>query len=248
MQHCELLSSASAALSGDLNGADFSVPVATCPGWDLKQLVLHMGTSQRWVAAMIRDGRGEPLKPADLDSELPASDEDLGRWYAGSARALLAALSETKPDAYAWSWRTDQQRVSFWARRMLFETVVHGADARLVLGMQPAVEAGVAADGIDELLESLPYLRAVRPAIADLRGQGESLHFHCTDAEGEWMVRLEPAGLAWEHGHGKGDVAVRGAAGDLLLLLYGRYDPSDSRFQCFGDRALLQRWLEHSKV
>ncbi|MEV6786799.1 hypothetical protein AB0M96_31185, partial [Streptomyces sp. NPDC051098] len=36
---------------------------------------------------------------------------------------------------------------------------------------------------------------------------------------------------------------VQGPAGDLLLLLYGRYRPDDPRFEVSGDRATLDAWL-----
>ena len=62
------------------------------------------------------------------------------------------------------------------------------------------------------------------------------------------MVTLTDAGFTWGHGHGKGDVAARGAAGDLLLLVYGRLQADDERFQRFGDTALLDRWLRLSAI
>jgi hypothetical protein len=43
-----------------------------------------------------------------------------------------------------------------------------------------------------------------------------------------------------EHAHAKGDVAVRGTASDLLLLLWNR--AGSDRFQVFGDAGLLDRW------
>ena len=53
-------------------------------------------------------------------------------------------------------------------------------------------------------------------------GNGETLHFHRTDGDGEWLVRLTPDGPEVERAHAKGDVAVRGSASDLLLARAGR--------------------------
>jgi predicted lipid carrier protein YhbT len=57
---------------------------------------------------------------------------------------------------------------------------------------------------------------------------------------GEWLVTLGPTGVTVEHAHAKGDVAVRGTASDLLLLLWNR--AGADRFQVFGDTSLLDRW------
>jgi hypothetical protein len=36
-----------------LRGADWSVPVPTCPGWTLLQLLRHVGRGDRWAAQII---------------------------------------------------------------------------------------------------------------------------------------------------------------------------------------------------
>ena len=146
-----------------------------------------------------------------------------------------------------WAWGADQH-ARFWARRMLHETTIHHADALLALGREPAIEAAQAVDGVGEFLENLPHAAYFAPNVKELKGSGESLHFHCTDTEGEWLIRLQPDGFSWEHGHGKGSVAVRGSASDLLLLVYGRLEPDPERFQVFGEEGVLARWLEHAHI
>ena len=76
------------------------------------------------------------------------------------------------------------------------------------------------------------------------------LHVHVTGeaaaaegVTGEWMIRPGAADVAVEPGHGKGDVAVRGAAGDLLLLLMRRVSPGDPGIEVMGDAALLDALL-----
>jgi predicted lipid carrier protein YhbT len=73
-------------------------------------------------------------------------------------------------------------------------------------------------------------------------GRGQAVHLHATDAEGEWLVRLLPAGVEVGRGHAKGDAAARGPASDLLLFLWGRA-PAD-RLEQAGDPALLPRVRE----
>jgi hypothetical protein len=101
-----------------------------------------------------------------------------------------------------------------------------------------ALDPEMAVDGVDELLELFaPRLPAERFAGTE----PVSIHLHATDTEGEWLVRLGPDGVTYEHGHAKGDVAVRGPAADLLLWSWNRA-PVDERFEVFGDRAPLATW------
>ena len=101
---------------------------------------------------------------------------------------------------------------------------MHRADAAIALGADFAVPAERAADGLSEWLGLLASRAPEpgRPPLAD----GATLHLHATDdglgAAGEWLVRGEGGGVAWEHGHGKGAVAVRGRAADLLLAIVRR--------------------------
>ena len=57
----------------------------------------------------------------------------------------------------------------------------------------------------------------------NIAGDGVTIHLHATDAPGEWMIERTPDGFTYAHGHGKGDVALRGpisdlTAGNLLAL------------------------------
>jgi len=82
--------------------------------------------------------------------------------------------------------------------------------------------------------------------------ESKTMHLHATDVaesaagEGEWLVTLGPEGLTVDHKHAKGDVAVRGTASDLLLLLWNRV--SADRCEVFGDAALLEQWRAAVKV
>src|SRR6476661_6090733 len=123
---------------------------------------------------------------------------------------------------------------TFWARRRAHETAVHLADAQLAAGRDVDLAPEAAADGVDEWLGLVAASTAGTPDPAraqDLRGDGQSLHFHATDPglsdTGEWLVTRTPSGVTVTRGHGKADVAVRGPAARQLLVLTRRLPPSD---------------------
>ncbi len=115
-------------------------------------------------------------------------------------------------------------------------------DAQRAVGEPEPIDAGLAVDGIDEVLWMIP----IRPVGKKPTGSGETVHFHCTDREGEWLARLTPAGVEVERGHAKADVAARGPASDLLLLLWGRVEPD--ALDVVGDRAMLARFQDDVRV
>ena len=39
-----------------MEGADMTLPVPTCPGWNVGQLVRHLGGGQRWAETIVRTG------------------------------------------------------------------------------------------------------------------------------------------------------------------------------------------------
>ena len=75
--------------------------------------------------------------------------------------------------------------------------------------------------------------------------EGKVVHFHATDegVDGEWLIRGVPGGVTVAAGHGKGDMALRGPASAVLLVLLRRLAPDDPAVEVIGDRALLDGWL-----
>lgn len=75
-------------------------------------------------------------------------------------------------------------------------------------------------------------------------GAGDLVHLHCTDAHGEWMIRsdADTGRLAITNEHGKGTIAIRGTASDLLALVQGSVSLASSgdRFEVFGSMDLGQ--------
>jgi len=225
-------------------GADLARDVPTCPGWNVAQLLRHLGGGLRWAEEIVRTRADGP--PDDTHFRQVAADPDpgLGRWVAEGGRALATTLRTAGPDARVWSFVSGGTR--FWARRFAHETLIHRADATLALGADFTVEPDVALDALDEwmTLGTLPHVLEAHPEQRELLGAGRTIHLHATDAGpgAEWLVDLTGDTIAWRPTHEKAAVAVRGPLVDLLLLVYGRR-PLGRGTEVFGDRDLLDFWL-----
>jgi uncharacterized protein (TIGR03083 family) len=245
-EYCDRISAEIARMASITEGAAPTSPVSGCPGWDVAKLVKHTGIVHRWAATAVATRATAPIAHNALDVGLPADPAQYPQWLAAGAALLVTALRDAGPAAVVWSW-ADGAGSDWWARRMLHETTVHRVDAEVALGVEPSVDARVAADGIDEFLATAPH--ASRPAkrLRELPA-GKSIHLHATDdglgEAGEWLVSLGDGEYAWSHGHAKGSLAVRGPAAALLLLAYGRIRPDDDRLTLFGDQAVIVRWQE----
>lgn len=220
---------------------DLSIPVPTCPGWTLAELITHVGQTHRWAAHVLRERVQEPIWSRQVPSGLAEGQSGDAAWLTSGAADLLETLRVTDPAMPVWTWGPDK-RASWWPRRMLFELVVHRADAELALGLDPEIPAGTAIDGIEEFLHNLPHARWVTRTLARLDAEGATIHLHASDTDGEWTITQGPAGkITWSRGHAKGSAAVQGPVSDLLLLLYGRRSPD--ALTVYGDNDFLTRWL-----
>ena len=69
-----------------------------------------------------------------------------------------------------------------------------------------------------------------------------SLHVHCTDTHGEWLVAADPE-YTMIRAHQKGDAALRGPAEAILLRLWGRESAMADQLSPVGDEQVLADWL-----
>ncbi|MFD8734151.1 maleylpyruvate isomerase family mycothiol-dependent enzyme [Streptomyces sp. NPDC059618] len=231
-----------------LENADPATPVPGCPGWTLADLVTHTGSVQRWFSALLHARVQEPPRTRDVDLRLPDGWDGRADWLAASATVAAEAFAATDPDLPMWAWGVDQH-ARFWARRMLFETLVHRIDAETALGLRPTVDRSLAADGVDEFLVNLPFAGSFAPGVAHLRGPDRTVRFLATDGDGDWLVRLRPDGFGLDASGaaaGSADATVRGTAADLLLLVYGRISRDAGAIACDGDEELLTLWFANS--
>jgi uncharacterized protein (TIGR03083 family) len=242
-EHIEALQREGDLLATTVAGMDPDTPIPTCPDWVMRDLVRHVGSVHRWAAAHVAQRRAEPIDAVDaVVGELPGDDR-LVDWFREGHAALVATLQGAEPDVACWTFLPAPSPLAFWARRQAHETGIHRVDAESPGGSITAFRPAAAVDGIDELLFGFASRRGGRLRADPAR----TLHLHCTDVEGEWLVRIGPEGGAEvSREHAKGDCAVRGSASDLYLLVWNRRGRDG--LQVFGDDAILDLWRESLRV
>jgi uncharacterized protein (TIGR03083 family) len=233
---------------------DLERPVPTCPGWTFRQLATHLGRGHRWAAQIVATRATMPISMREVaGGKLPPDPAQHASWLNAAADQVIEAVTAAGSDL-VWTL-AGIGPASFWARRRAHEAAVHLADAQLAAGLDVDLAPESAADGVDEWLARIAAGAGgtADPAGAqasDLRGNGQSLHFHATDpglsGAGEWLVTRTPSGLTVARGHGKADVAVRGPAASLLLILTRRLPPSSPAIEIHGEQELLTHWLQHT--
>ena len=237
--HIDAIERESAAFVAAAAATSGEARVPSCPDWDVDELLRHVGTVQRWAAGMVERRATEPEWRGELDA--PTDRDALLDWSRAGSAELVEVLRATPPDAELWTF-PGMGHARFWSRRQAHEIALHRVDAQLAGGTPEAIDSDLACDGIDEFFEVIAPFRLRERLVGD----GESLHFHRTDGDGEWLVRLTPEGPEIERAHAKGDVAVRGGASDLLLVLRNR--AGLDAVEVFGDEALLARWHELAAI
>jgi uncharacterized protein (TIGR03083 family) len=205
-----------------LPAAGLDAPVTACPGWDVAKVIRHTGRIHRWATGHVAGAE------APSGGERPPEGEALLAWYAESLDLLVAELDRHDPSEPVSTFAGPGD-VAFWLRRQAHEIAVHRWDAEdaVTPGGATPFDPALAADGIDE------WLHLFVPRFIVDKGDGvpadlvgATLHIHCTDelepGTGEWLLRLTADGVEVERAHAKGDAALRGPAGDLLLAVWHR--------------------------
>lgn len=232
-EHIDAVESAAAAFADALRGAPTGAAVPSCPDWSLLELTRHVWDLTGFWTHVLCEGTGRPKTPFGA---MPDADGDeLARGYTDLSGHLVAELRAASADTPVWTWAPGHEHAGFAARRMAHEIAIHRYDAQLAVGAPQPIPAGLAADGIDEVM----FIVQVQDPSAGC-GDGETLHLHGTDRGDEWTVALTPAGLRVERAHGKADMALRGAVSDLELVLYNR--PTVAPTERFGDEGVLKAW------
>jgi uncharacterized protein (TIGR03083 family) len=223
----------------------FDVLVPTCPGWNVRDLTVHLGGAHRWAHAVVsrRATSGRDVAMTIGEESAPAGDDALVGWLSAGLDDLVAAVRETPPDTDFWRFMRDAPNsVTFWARRQAHETAIHRVDADIAAGVaSPAFPAGVAADGLDELLVGFGG-RMRNPIEPERR-----LFVDAVDAGRRWIVELGASGVSARAAASSDpapdvDVTLAGSADGLYRLLWNRADAAGAGIAVSGDEAALTEW------
>lgn len=208
-----------------------SASVPGCPGWTIGDLLYHLYEVQYLWHRVSAEGRSSfeglsmPTRP---------SDEQLVPVLRGEHVSYTAWLRANDPSSEHWTW-TGVRDFAWLVRRMAHETAMHRVDADQARGQATAVESSLASDGVDEFLTVFRNAANGEP--------GGSVHVHCTDVDGEWTISADGE---VRREHAKGDCAIRGAASDLLLVLWRRAPLSTC--EVIGDAEVAARFIAGSSL
>jgi len=214
--------------------------IESCPGWDVGDLLYHLAEVHYFWRTIVETRAETPKGVTPLSR--PETEDELLALYSDGLEQLVTVLRETDPSTPVWTWAA-QKDVAFIIRRQAQETAVHRWDADLAAkgrGPRPVLEPDLASDGIDEFLEHMVNNSA------DGATLGGTVHIHCTDVSGEWLVTPTPDGLVTTPEHAKGDAAIRGTASDLNLVMWRRTPLS--AVEVIGDRAVAEQLVAYASL
>ncbi|MBM3827158.1 MAG: maleylpyruvate isomerase family mycothiol-dependent enzyme [Actinobacteria bacterium] len=207
--------------------------VPDCPGWSGRDVIVHLGRVYASVTAIVDARATGPLDPGQAANAPEKSA--VFDWIDERCDAMLTALSNIAPDEKVWTW-SDDHTGRFYRRRMVHETAVHVCDLQRAIAITTTMDRAMACDGIDEAYGVIlpPGMRRKARAFPP-----STLHLHCTDGPGEWMIIPDGDALDVRHEHSKGDVAWRGSAVALMLAAWGR---RHTGVVAFGDPRASEEW------
>jgi uncharacterized protein (TIGR03083 family) len=204
--------------------------IPACGGWDVGELLRHLGVVQRTVTGWIEAGRRPRSTPSG-----PA-DGDVRAWFALGWRRLQETL-DIPPQTPAASWCPWDDTIGFWRRRQAHEHLVHAVDVAQALGVPaPDVPDLLALDGVDEALR----LWLGTQLGTDVGGRGDVVRL--VAGERHWTVGLHAHLVEVHDLPTEPDALVRAAPDVLYRWLWGRGRDDDVDVE--GDRRPVEELRE----
>ena len=215
--------------------ADLTSPVPNLGRWKMRDVLAHLGGVHEWATRIVtnRSMDGPGFRKSKLDG-----DELIG-WYAAAAAGLVEVLSAIDPAEPCPNFSPGSDRtVGWWGRRQLGEAAVHRYDMEAAAGSTTPIDPAVAADLVDEFLDTFVRTRGKQTATAPV-GLASS------EPASHWTITLADKPGRVDVTRGEGDVAgtLSGPAEDLLLVLWDRLDVDDSALLFDGDEGAVLAFL-----
>ncbi len=234
---------------------ELDVDIAACEGWDMRDLVRHLGLIHLWAAGNVAYTTDDWLDADDIPDmarywpELGSTwpdDADLTSWYRQTKENLVQVLESTPADHQCFSFLPAPTPVTMWSRRQASEIAIHRFDAEHARGMPSHFEPEFAADMLDELLSGFASrLRAEGAEPLDVDGQ-RVLHVHADDVDQHWYLTIRPNDIETAREGGDADLTITATAAQLYLLMWNRTDSSTVTLS--GDTGLVDLWREACRV
>nr|WP_232541708.1 maleylpyruvate isomerase family mycothiol-dependent enzyme [Nocardia bovistercoris] len=222
---------------------DPSLPVPSCPGWTMADLLAHVGGDHHWTAALVRRRSTVEIDDATVDMRPPTDQRAAAEWLRASARRVVAVVDAAGPDVPVWTPFEVLRPARWWIRRRLHEGTGHRVDALLALDREVVMAPEIAADGLSELLDLIAIgSRWFAEPLAD----GNTLTLIATDRAATWSVAGHGDAIAWTGTPAPASVTVAGTAVDLYLLALRRISADDARVAISGDAKVLLTWLDRT--
>ena len=209
-------------------------PVPTCGAWTVGNLLTHLGRVYNRAATVVSE---RLTSPQDFPPEPPEGTDAID-YLTDALDDLVAALTSADPDTPVWNRFPEPQTASFWARRMAHESAVHRYDAQLAHGVAQPIDADLARDALDEMIDVLLPLVVTRDEVK----LPDATYVFTTTDDGSWIVRLGADGVQRLDVAKDRDVTVRGTPSALLLAAYNRVRWTS--LEVDGDIALLEQWSD----
>mgnify|MGYP001823962459 CR=1 FL=1 len=236
------------ATAAEQGGLDVDVP--PCPGWDMRELVRHLGLIHLWAAGHVAFPHPPPEETEELGDlarywpDLAGSwpdDADLVAWYRQTHRNLVRVLESAPADTECFTFLPAPSPVTMWARRQASEIAIHRFDAELSRGLTSEFDPAFASDMLDELL--CGFVPSRRPLAVDA---DKVFHVHADDTDEHWYVTAGPDGRTVARQGDAADLTLAGTAAELYLLLWNR--TPDSSVTMTGDAELMGLWHGNFRV
>jgi uncharacterized protein (TIGR03083 family) len=213
--------------------SDLALPVPTCPGWTLRDLVEHVSGATRWVSTCVSSGlvaQERILLPG------PSGREDLLEWAQESVEELLTVLAATPPEQPVWTPIRGALGSLWWRRKQALEVAIHRTDAQVAVGgVSETIDAPLALDGIDEYAEEFLPLMLLGVAKAP---PVTAVLLSPNDTDESRTLSLIPAGDDRDPGHPT--VELTASASELLLWMWNR--APEAALKVSGDDTVVQWW------
>jgi uncharacterized protein (TIGR03083 family) len=184
--------------------------VEHCPGWTVRDLVVHIGEVQRFWVRIVSERL--TVRPTDGLRGLPEGSEPIA-WFRSQTASLITALSMCADDVTLWTWWEPEQNAAWVKRRQMNEVVVHAWDAANAVGMATPIPREVAVVGLQEFVDVFSH---------DLRDGAKPAPLALVATDCDWSAILFGGAAAVGSDAVVPNLELCGSASEILLSLWGR--------------------------